>query len=356
MAGSVPAPGPAIASRLGFAAEFAVARLDRGENVFRRAPVSAALVAYLDGLYAALRRTQPAQERALAARWRITHVLGASDDPSAAERLAAIMQDAGEGDWVRFGAVRALVEVASRCQARADAAKWLDRVIAAMPGLPAEALGEVCDVAELAEGTGPAWWAEDYRRVLEAGLRLAVGDATLPWTARLRDLARGRRRKGSSVSEQAVSEKADWDARFMALARHIGDWSKDRSTKVGCVIVGPDNDIRATGFNGFPRNVRDDVDARHLRPAKYRWTEHAERNAIYNAARAGTAFATSNVSCPRSVMDCARAIVQSGLGELIAVRPDFDHPTWGDDFRLAVSRALFEEAGVRLRWYEAGPN
>ena len=45
---------------------------------------------------------------------------------------------------------------------------------------------------------------------------------------------------------------AKWDIRFLKLATHISDWSKDPSTKVGCVVVGPDREIRSTGFNGFP--------------------------------------------------------------------------------------------------------
>src|SRR2546421_12647437 len=72
---------------------------------------------------------------------------------------------------------------------------------------------------------------------------------------------------------------ADWDGRFMELARHVGTWSKDRSRQVGCVVVGPDNSVRAIGFNGFPRGLDDENEHRHQRPAKYLWTEHAERNA-----------------------------------------------------------------------------
>ena len=53
------------------------------------------------------------------------------------------------------------------------------------------------------------------------------------------------------------------------------------------MIVGPDRVIRSTGFNGLVRGVDDDVALRRERPAKYSWTEHAERNAIYNAARLG---------------------------------------------------------------------
>ena len=44
-----------------------------------------------------------------------------------------------------------------------------------------------------------------------------------------------------------------WDQKFLQLAFNIAEWSKDRSTKVGCVIVGPNNEIRSTGYNGMCR-------------------------------------------------------------------------------------------------------
>ena len=142
---------------------------------------------------------------------------------------------------------------------------------------------------------------------------------------------------------------ADWDLRFLRLAEHIGTWSKDRSTRVGCVIVGPHKEIRAIGYNGFPRGTDDDLDARHARPAKYKWTEHAERNAIYNSARAGISIDGCTMYLPWfPCMDCARAIVQSGIATLVAYRPDVSHPTWGEDFRLAIT--LFEETGVEVRF------
>jgi len=53
--------------------------------------------------------------------------------------------------------------------------------------------------------------------------------------------------------------------------------------QIGCVIVGPNHEIRSTGYNSFPRGIRDDVPERLERPAKYLWLEHAERNAICNA-------------------------------------------------------------------------
>jgi dCMP deaminase len=141
---------------------------------------------------------------------------------------------------------------------------------------------------------------------------------------------------------------ANWDRRFMNLAIHIGGWSKDRSTKVGCVIVGPDNEVRSLGFNGFPRDVDDDVDDRHARPQKYLWTEHAERNAIYNAARVGVPVLGCRMYLPwYPCADCARAIVQAGIEELIAVEPDWEDSQWGTHFKF--SQILFTEVGIKVR-------
>jgi dCMP deaminase len=144
---------------------------------------------------------------------------------------------------------------------------------------------------------------------------------------------------------------ANWDRRFMELATQIAQWSKDRSTRVGCVIVGSDNEVRSTGYNGFPRGANDEPDERHARPLKYKWTEHAERNAIYNAARAGISVNGCRMYVPWfPCMDCARAIVQSGIVELIAIRPDVRNQTWGEDHKLALE--LFSEVGLKLKWYD----
>lgn len=142
----------------------------------------------------------------------------------------------------------------------------------------------------------------------------------------------------------------DWDTRIMDLAKYVGQWSKDEARKVGCVIVGPGNEIRAIGYNGFPRGVNDDTGDRHKRPAKYKWTEHAERNAIYQAARAGISLEGCRMYLPWfPCMDCARAIIQSGITELVCVQPDYSDPQWGEDF-VSVPE-LLEEGGVHVRWW-----
>lgn len=141
----------------------------------------------------------------------------------------------------------------------------------------------------------------------------------------------------------------NWDDYFMNLATQVAKRCKDRSTKIGCVLVGPDNEIRATGYNSFPRGINDNDDARHQRPEKYFWTEHAERNAIYAAARVGTPLKGCRAYLPwLPCMDCARALVQSGISEVVAVERDLEHARYGADFERVGT--LFAEAGVSLRF------
>ena len=138
-----------------------------------------------------------------------------------------------------------------------------------------------------------------------------------------------------------------WDRRFLELARHVGQWSKDKSRKVGCVIVGTSREIRAIGYNGFPRGTDDDSAERHDRPAKYFWTEHAERNAIYQAARVGIAVQGCTMYLSWfPCMDCARALVQAGIARLVAAKPDVSEPEWGKHFEEATK--LLCEAEISI--------
>lgn len=142
----------------------------------------------------------------------------------------------------------------------------------------------------------------------------------------------------------------DWDKAFSEDARYLAQkYSKDRKYKVGALIVGPDKEVRATGYNGFPRGANDDIDERHERPAKYMYTEHAERNAVFNAARCGVSTKGCTIYASWfPCADCARAIIQSGISTLVAPLPDFEDDRWGKSFRAAEE--MLEECGVGIRY------
>lgn len=139
-----------------------------------------------------------------------------------------------------------------------------------------------------------------------------------------------------------------WDRRFIQLAKHIAQWSKDPSTQVGCVVVGPDREIRSTGFNGFPRGIEDTSERLADRNLKYPLICHAEENAIMHAARIGVSLRgcvayTTWPPCTR----CARSLVQAGIREIV-YPADLDIPDrWLEDF--TTSMAMLKEARVEVR-------
>jgi len=149
-----------------------------------------------------------------------------------------------------------------------------------------------------------------------------------------------------SPTTRPVSEK--WDRRFLELAKHISKWSKDPSTKVGCVVVGEDREIRSTGFNGFPRGIEDDSDRLEDREQKYPLICHAEENAIMHAARIGVSLKgnTAYISWP-PCSRCARSLIQAGVNEVVFPAGVDVPKRWRPDFDIAI--AMMNEAGIAVR-------
>ena len=144
----------------------------------------------------------------------------------------------------------------------------------------------------------------------------------------------------------------NWHEYFIRITEDVALKSKDRSVQIGAVIVGPDHEIRSTGYNGFPRGGEDAVDSRHERPLKYSYTEHAERNAIFNAARCGivTLGTTLYLNTGYPCADCARAIIQAGIVEIIMTEDKMDPGRWKESCRTAA--CMLEEAGVKCSVWE----
>lgn len=134
--------------------------------------------------------------------------------------------------------------------------------------------------------------------------------------------------------------------KFLRLAEFVAnEFSKDRSTKVGAVIVGEDNEVLSLGYNGFPRGLDDNVESRHERPEKYYWAEHAERNALYNASRIGASVKNGRIyiSGLPPCHDCARGIIQAGVKE-VYMWDDGCPDRWGESNQRADE--MFKELGI----------
>jgi deoxycytidylate deaminase len=109
--------------------------------------------------------------------------------------------------------------------------------------------------------------------------------------------------------------------------------------------------------NHFPKGVQESEE-RWTRPLKYKFVEHAERNVIYLAAKQGfkTEGATMVVAWA-ACADCARAVIQAGIAELIThhdpyANERFGQPvsdTWKESITVAID--MMKEAGVKIRWH-----
>ncbi len=149
----------------------------------------------------------------------------------------------------------------------------------------------------------------------------------------------------------------DWDRHFLDMCLFVANKSKDPSTKVGSVIVGPDNEVRGTGYNGFPRKIKDTIERLNDRDTKIKLVVHAEMNAVLAAARVGIPikgctmyiWAVDAVSkkpwggppCTR----CTVELIQAGISEVRVPRPKDIPERWKAD--LDFSRSILLESGVK---------
>lgn len=138
------------------------------------------------------------------------------------------------------------------------------------------------------------------------------------------------------------------DEFFMGWARDVSTFSRDKSTKTGCVLVSEDGEMLVSGFNSFPMGALP-LEERFERPEKYFWTEHAERNAIYAAAENGIAlFGSTAYVNWFPCIDCARALVQVGVKAVVCTPVNMNHDKYAAEFDRA--KTLFQEARVEVRF------
>ena len=141
-----------------------------------------------------------------------------------------------------------------------------------------------------------------------------------------------------------------WDEYFMGVAVLSGMRSKDPNTQVGACIVSEDHKILSMGYNGFPTGCSDDEFPweREGEPLenKYFYTTHSELNAILNYRGGSLEGATIYVTL-FPCNECAKAIIQSGITELVYADDKYN----GTPTNLA-SRRMLKSAGVKVTPYQ----
>lgn len=129
--------------------------------------------------------------------------------------------------------------------------------------------------------------------------------------------------------------------------------STDPSTNNGAILFNPYcRQVMAKAANHFPDGVKETPE-RWKRPIKYSYVEHAERNVIFKAARFGVQVNGLIMYVPwYCCCDCARAIIQSGIEEVVGHQDINDkmtneHPSWQDTVNLSYT--MLTEAGIKFR-------
>jgi len=149
-----------------------------------------------------------------------------------------------------------------------------------------------------------------------------------------------------------------WDETFMHDVYWWARRSKDPRTKIGAVLVLPgDKDPISHGYNGFAREVDDNVPERWERPEKYEWVTHAEENSVLNCSRKGQSskgavMFTQGVPCSR----CTDAVIQGGIVEIVVHKQwqeyekKFNWDKWIDSAKRSEQK--LKEAGIKVRVFD----
>lgn len=139
-----------------------------------------------------------------------------------------------------------------------------------------------------------------------------------------------------------------WTKRWMEVCGLFASWSKDPRRGVGAVIVNDRQVQIAGGWNGLPRGV-EDLPERYDPAVKAIWCEHAERNAIANAAAEGHATRGATIYCDYFPCDqCTRMIIQAGISRVVAPAPDFSNERYATGWRAAA--VMLNEANVTVEF------
>lgn len=153
-----------------------------------------------------------------------------------------------------------------------------------------------------------------------------------------------------------MGEVINWQQYFMAQALLAAKRSKDPSTQVGAIIVGADNRIIGTGWNGMPKTNKlysnNDFqmpwtkDSSDPLESKYLYVVHAEPNAIHHASASVNGSTMYLTWFPCS--ECAKVITQSGIKKLVYLKENST-----DRYRVSMEAAkrIFNFAGVQYTEY-----
>ena len=126
--------------------------------------------------------------------------------------------------------------------------------------------------------------------------------------------------------------------------------SKDPNTKVGAVIVSPDNKVISIGYNGMPRQLDEDQlswNKGEGLDSKYLYVCHAEFNAILNTQVGGTLKGATLYVTLFPCNECTKAVIQTGIKEVVYLDNKYENTTG-----VQASKKMLDLAGIKVRKFD----
>jgi len=144
-----------------------------------------------------------------------------------------------------------------------------------------------------------------------------------------------------SIKKISFKDLSTWDKRWFEQAVIVSKYSKDPSTKVGCVVA-KGSDFKAFGFNGFPGGIKDD-DRLLDREVKRKMILHAEENVLHKVwdVTGCTAYIYPLQSCSK----CTANLIQRGISRVVFKEPSERHKK---EYDYDLVMEMYQEAGVEV--------
>lgn len=144
-------------------------------------------------------------------------------------------------------------------------------------------------------------------------------------------------------------DRPTWDDIMMGVATLVATRSHDAQTQCGSVLCNQDNEIIATGYNGFIRNIDDKV-LPNVRDQKYALMLHSEINLIINCARQGKSTKDTTIYVTaHPCLQCLQYIWQAGIKKVIHGNQQ-THMQQSQDSKLK-SAAILYLTGLEIEEY-----
>ena len=147
-------------------------------------------------------------------------------------------------------------------------------------------------------------------------------------------------------------DKINWDQYFHSICLTVSSKSPCLSRHIG-VVLARDHSILSTGYNGPPRGVPHCEDICPRKLLGYRSgthlelcpAQHAETNAVANAARLGVSVlgSTLYMNCILPCKNCFGSLINAGIAEIVV-----------DDTKVydKYTRFLISNSTINIRRFE----